>query len=85
MQLFDCNVKEAKKKAKISKYQAWKIRNNYIKSTGHQKCKNCKFLVNKNCNGKHYYKCELLGKSSGPATDIRIGHVCMLHSYEVIE
>ncbi|MBQ2175387.1 MAG: hypothetical protein II453_10070 [Alphaproteobacteria bacterium] len=60
-----------------SKYQQWKLENNYCKATDNQRCKNCKNMVEKEEANK-YYKCILLGLSSSHATDIRLSNVCNL-------
>ena len=60
-----------------SKYQQWKLENNYRKATDNQRCKNCKNMEEKEEANK-YYKCILLGLSSSPATDIRLSNVCNL-------
>ena len=62
-----------------SKYQRFKWENQYRKANTEQKCKNCKHLFYNmpNCTGGgKYYKCELLGRSSSSATDIRLSNVC---------
>lgn len=60
-----------------SKYQKWKYDNNYRKADylSDIRCKNCKYLIKRQYS-KNYYKCELLGESSSPATDIRLSNVC---------
>lgn len=41
------------------------------------RCKDCKYFKKINVNGKHYYKCEIMGISSSSATDIRLkDHGC---------
>lgn len=60
-----------------SKYQQWKLENNYRKATDDKRCKNCKNMVEKDELNK-YYKCILLGFSSSPATDVRLSNVCNL-------
>lgn len=60
-----------------SDYKIFKVINNYRKSTGIDKCKNCKHSYYKQYS-KKYYKCALLGCSAGPATDIRANNICDL-------
>lgn len=59
----------------LSEYQLFKIVNNYRKSKSKERCKVCK-----HCGyvqyANSYYKCDLLGLSSSPATDIRVNNVC---------
>ena len=62
-----------------SKYQQWKLENNYRKADDDKRCKNCKNLISKMavCSSeRNYYKCILLGMSSSPATDVRLSNVC---------
>lgn len=62
-----------------SKYQQWKLENNYRKADNDNKrCKNCKNRFITHSGAKVYYKCILLGMSSSPATDIRLSNVCNL-------
>lgn len=56
-----------------SKYQQWKLENNYRKADNGMRCANCKYIT-----GTHFYKCKLLGLSCSPATDIRLSNVCDL-------
>jgi len=50
---------------------------NYRPSDSKQiRCQTCKYLLCKEQNLKRYYKCRLIGNSSGPATDIRLSCVC---------
>lgn len=60
-----------------SKYQQWKVENNYRKADNSMRCANCKHIVIKQ-EQKKYYKCLLLGISGSPATDIRLSNVCDL-------
>jgi hypothetical protein len=62
-----------------SPYIKWKRENNYRESRNDRKCKNCDHLIKKDYHNKTYYKCELLGHSFGPATDIRLKNVCKRH------
>ena len=66
-----------------SKYQRWKWINKYRKANENScvRCATCKhsFANMPNCTGVgKYYKCELLGRSSSSATDIRLSYVCDL-------
>ena len=61
-----------------SKYQQWKLENNYCKATDNKRCKNCKNRFITHSGAKVYYKCILLGMSSCSATDIRLSNVCDL-------
>lgn len=40
-----------------------------------QKCGNC-IHITRFSQSKTWYKCDLWGISEGPATDIRVNHVC---------
>ena len=76
--LFDVDNEPIQIKFK-SKYQRWKYENNYRKADelSDIRCKNCKYLIIKQYS-KNYYKCELLGISGSPATDVRLSNVCNL-------
>lgn len=64
----------------LPKSRKIKDRYGYIaKSTNEQKCKNCNHLMRKEYHNKVYYKCENLGDSQGPATDIRLSGFCRLY------
>lgn len=72
-----------------SKYLKWKYENNYRKADhlSDIRCKNCKHLfanIYNTTSGK-YYKCELLGRSSSAATDIRLSCVCDLFETDIKE
>lgn len=56
-----------------SKYQRWKLKNNYRKADNGMRCANCKYIL-----GTRFYKCKLLGLSCSSATDIRLSNVCDL-------
>jgi len=60
-----------------SKYDRWKASVNYRASKGDKsiRCKNCVHLIKK-VYSKTYYKCELMGNTNGPASDIRVNCVC---------
>ena len=66
-----------------SKYQKWKYENNYQKADylSDIRCKNCKYLIQRKLS-KNYYKCQLLGESSSPATDVRLSNVCRNFEFE---
>lgn len=62
-----------------SEYMKFKKRNGYTKSWYMDKrCGKCAHCFSKGQHGKNYYKCDLMGCSASPATDIRVGHVCNL-------
>ncbi len=80
-QLHLVKVAEQKIITPRSKYQRWKWEHKYKKAEKNSsvRCKNCKHLFANmpNCTGGgKYYKCELLGRSSSSATDIRLSYVC---------
>lgn len=58
-----------------SKYQQWKLENNYRKADCEKRCKHCKNLFVRQ-NQNRYYKCLLLGLSGSSATDVRLSNVC---------
>lgn len=80
--LFDVDNAEPLKIKYLSKYGKWKLKNSYMKADSTEICcKNCKHLFANmpNCTGGgKYYKCELLGRSSSAATDVRLSYVCNL-------
>lgn len=50
----------------------------YRKSESKEKrCKTCLFCYSKQYS-KKYYKCEKIGNSNGPATDIALSYICDL-------
>jgi hypothetical protein len=62
-----------------SKYQIWKKENNFRKAArAGISCRTCGHLCKSEYYDKTYYKCELLGISHGPATDIRLSNLCDL-------
>ena len=60
-----------------SKYQKWKFENGYTKADecSDIRCENCKYLF-KRIYSRTHYKCQLLGFSSSPATDVRLSCTC---------
>ncbi len=73
----ESKVIDKAKEAKASAYMIWKKRFNYRKSDSNvERCKNCIHHADGMYHGKTYHKCELLGISHSPATDIRISSVC---------
>ena len=44
-----------------SKYQQWKLENNYCKATDNQRCKNCKNMVEKEEANKYFCRMRLSG------------------------
>lgn len=70
-QLHLIEVAEQKSITPRSKYQKWKLENNYRKADNGMRCANCVNIV-----GTRFYKCRLLGISSSSATDIRLSYVC---------
>lgn len=83
IKLFDYEEPEVSPLRLYSKYQRWKWEHKYKKAEQNSsaRCKNCKHLISKLAicpSEKNYYKCELLGRSSSSATDIRLGYVCDL-------
>ena len=72
-----------KEKARLSKYQEWKKENNFRKANETEiSCRTCKNLCYYDYHNKRYYKCEYLGFSHGPATDIRLSNLCDLWKEE---
>jgi hypothetical protein len=62
-----------------SKYQAWKKEHNFKKASNADiSCRTCNHCCRSEYHNKNYYKCELLGISHGPATDIRLSNLCDL-------
>ena len=60
-----------------SKYQKFKEANHYMTGSKKRCCKLCDHCLSTGMrNTKSYYKCELIGDSRGPATDIRLRDVC---------
>lgn len=81
--LFDYEKPEISPLRLYSKYQTWKWKHKYKKATENSniRCKNCKNLISKLAicpSERNHYKCELLGRSSSFATDIRLSYVCDL-------
>ena len=76
IKLFDYEETELSPLRLYSKYQTWKWKHKYkkVKEKSDIRCKNCKHLLSE----RNYYKCELLGRSSSSATDIRLSYVCDL-------
>jgi len=81
--LFGDEIPEEPDPRPKSKYQGWKLINNYRASSGERQCQNCKFARKRNYHNKNYYKCILLGTSYSTATDIRLKDVCNLHQYDI--
>ena len=71
--LLNIEIKSIEKKKPRSKYQQWKLENNYRKADNGMRCATCKNII-----GTRFYKCKLLGLSSSSATDIRLSNVCDL-------
>jgi hypothetical protein len=68
-----------------SKYQMFKLKNNYRKSSDKNICcKTCNQCKRKQYQ-RVYYKCLLLGNSNGPATDIRLRYICNLWEGDINE
>ena len=63
---------------RLSKYQLFKRKFNYMESRNENGCKNCKYHLVKEYHGKRYHKCEQLGTSHSSATDIRLKCICNL-------
>lgn len=61
---------------KMSEYQKFKYDNHYQLATGEDKCQNCDYIYCEIYHDKKYYKCRLIGRSRGEATDIRLRNVC---------
>ena len=83
IKLFDYEETELSPLRLYSKYQTWKWKHKYKKAKDKSdiRCKHCKHLISKLAicpSEKNYYKCELLGRSSSSATDIRLSYVCDL-------
>lgn len=63
----------------LSKYQRWKMINNYRKSSDKsQICKTCEYHISGKYRTKFLHKCNLLGLSHSSATDIKVFNVCDL-------
>lgn len=87
IKLFDYEEPEVSPLRLYSKYQRWKWEHKYKKAIENSniRCKNCKHLISKLAicpSERNYYKCELLGRSSSSATDIRLSYVCDLFEEE---
>jgi hypothetical protein len=55
-----------------------KLRHNYRKRlhASADCCGTCKHHGAKSLHGTRYHKCDLIGNSNGPATDVRVSYVC---------
>lgn len=64
------------KRRVLGKYQAYKTRNHYRKTSDKRiRCDKCYHLAG-HCRDKNYYKCRLMGCSYSEASDIRLSYVC---------
>ena len=80
--LFGEEVEAPRRKSRLSKYQLFKMANNYRESDDdRRKCGFCVFHRSCRYHDKIYHKCELIGDSNSSATDIRVGHVCDKFEY----
>ena len=79
IKLFDYEETELSPLRLYSKYQTWKWKHKYRKAKEKFgiRCKNCKYMIQRQLS-KIYYKCRLLGESSSPSTDVRLSCVCDL-------
>ena len=82
--LFGDEVIDTNLPSKLSKYQVFKIQHHYrYASEKFVCCGKCENHIRGEYHDKIYHKCDLLGCSHGPATDIRVSKVCDLFKKEV--
>ena len=86
-QLFDVQLPPPKTNRHESEYQKFKRINHYRKSEDKIiRCDNCENIcVNTYSTDKYWYKCNLMGISQSPATDIRLSYVCDLFKQQTAD
>lgn len=70
-----CGESAIVEKPALTFIREWERISNYRKAEGKEKCGNCKHICGFK-QSKKWYKCLLWGTDGGPATDIKVNHVC---------
>jgi hypothetical protein len=72
----DSPIIDKKQDGHLSNYQRAKLRFMYRKADSENKCGTCQNLIIHEYHDHNYFKCALIGRSFGSATDVRKSWTC---------